>query len=292
MFKSCLDLVTFPRHRELVILQSNSVCCLFGRRPLFRGQVWMVSQKPHKGSGIVLPITAISTHGPNLPSEVARSTSNSSHKHLRTTQTKWTYIEWRALLCPPDFVPPGFVDVLPITHTHTHTSHMCPLDFFTPRMCPLDGFTPGFVHVFTNTFNQVKISRVHASCMSTRCQYTWASRSVSTHTPHTPTNHGNQVNIKRVDHTWCRRGVAAHTPHTPMHHRNHEERARINHNYVSTRILSSWFCLFVPKTHTHTHTAPHTPHVCKPRRGQKYSDSGQAPFWTLPGIASFRAALF
>ena len=185
MFKSCLDLVTFPRHRELVILQSNSVCCLFGRRPLFRGQVWMVSQKPHKGSGIVLPITAISTHGPNLPSEVARSTSNSSHKHLRTTQTKWTYIEWRALLCPPDFVPPGFVDVLPITHTHPHITHVSTRFLYTTYVstrCLYTWFRPCvYIHIQpSENISSARIVYVHSMSV-----HMGESIGFHTHTHHT-----------------------------------------------------------------------------------------------------------
>ena len=292
MFKSCLDLVTFPRPRELVLLESNSACCLFGRRPLFRGQVWMVSQKPQKGSGIVLPITAISTHGPNLPSEVARSTSNSSHKHLRTTQTKWTYIEWRALLCPPDFVPPGFVDVLPITHTHTPTHHTCVHSISLHHLC---------VH-------SISLHLVSSMCFHTHstkwkyleCTHRVCPLDVSTHVrvdrfPHTHTTHTNEPRKPGKHKTSGSHMVSSGCCRTHSTHTNAPQKPRgtsSNQPQLCVHSNSFLLVLLVRSKNTHTHTAPHTPHVCKPRRGQKYSDSGQAPFWTLPGTASFRAALF
>ena len=145
------------------------------------------------------------------------------------------------------------------THTHPHITHV-PTRFLYTTYVSTRWFCTWFrpcVYIHIQPSENISSARiVYVHSMSVHM-----GESIGFHTPHTPTNHGNQVNIKRVGHTWCRRGVAAHTPHTPMHHRNHEERARINHNYVSTRILSSWFCLFVPKTHTHTYRTPHPPRV-------------------------------
>jgi len=237
----------------------------------------------------VLPITAISTHGPNLPSEVARSTSNSSHKHLRTTnQVDIHRVESTSMSTR---FRSTWICRCVTNHTHTPTHHTCVHSISLHHLCvhSISLHLVSSMCFHTHSTKWKYLERTHRVCPLDVSTHGRVDR--FPHTPHTPTNHGNQVNIKRVDHTWCRRGVAAHTPHTPMHHRNHEERARINHNYVSTRILSSWFCLFVPKTHTHI---PHpTPPTCaNPGAGRNTAIPGKRRFGRCPEQLHFGQRCF
>ena len=291
MFKSCLDLVTFPRPREHVTLQSNSVCCLFGRRPLFRGQVWMVSQKPQKGSGIVLPITAISTHGPNLPSEVARSTSNSSHKHLRTTsqvdihRVESTSMSTRfrsAWICRR---------VTNHTHTRPHSTRVTTRFLYTTYVSTrwfCTWFRPCvYIHIQpSENISSARIVYVHSMSVHMGESIGFHTHTTHTNEPRKPGKH--KTSGSHMVSSGCCRTHSTHTnaPQKPRGTSSNQPQLCVHSN-------SFLLVLLVRSKNTHTHIPRPTPPTCaNPGAGRNTAIPGKRRFGRCPEQLHFGQRCF